>query len=239
MDNQQGNLPYDLEQVIKPVAYTIGALLGDGSVKHHMSINSEGRMVETYAVVIANMDKECVDRVCGEINRFCSTQYDVVEYKNPSNTTMYRLALNSRDVYTFFHYFILDKMFLADEIFRSDKETKLNFLAGLFDTDGTITQYSGYYRVGYAARLKTLVEDVTRLMQKLGVKVGKIHEQVSGYGTTMYVIKPNIRSFVDAGCYFYIQRKADRLYEYLNTVGKTFRDYNARPLTKGHDIVQV
>ena len=218
MDNQQGNLPYNLEQVIEPVAYTIGALLGDGSVKHHMSVNSEGKMSETYAVVIANMDKECVDRVCGEINRFCRTQYNTVDYRNPNGTTMYRLAINNRDIYTFFHYFILDKMLLADEIFRASREARVNFLAGLFDTDGMITQSSGYYRIGYAARMRTLVEDVARLMQKLGVKVGKIHEQVSGYGTTMYVIKPNLRSFVDAGCYFYIQRKVNKLYDYLNMV---------------------
>jgi DNA-binding transcriptional regulator WhiA len=218
MDNQQGNLPYNLEQVMEPVAYTIGALLGDGSVKHHVSINSAGIMSKNYMVVIANMDRECVDRVCGELNRFCNTQYDVKEFINPNGTTMYRLAINNENIFTFFYYFIQDKMFIADEIFRASREARLNFIAGLFDTDGSIAQYSGYYRISYAARLRTLVEDVARLLQKLGVKVGKIHEQVSGYGTTIYVIKPNIRSFIDSGCYFYIQRKADRLYKYLNSV---------------------
>ncbi len=218
MDNQQGNLPYSLEQVVEPLAYTVGALLGDGSVKHHVYKDEKGKFCETHAVAISNMDKECIERVCGEINRFCDTQYDVKEYKNNNGTTMYRLAINNSDIFTFFHYFIQDKMFLADEIFRMSRQGQLAFLAGLFDTDGMITQSSGYYRVGYAARIRTLVEDVARLMQKLGVKVGKIHEQVSGYGTTMYVIKPNIRSFMEAGCYFYIQRKVNRLYEYLRTV---------------------
>lgn len=217
MDNQQGNLPYNLEQVIEPVAYTLGALLGDGSVGHYISAK-EGKQSETYVVTISNMDKECIERVCGEINRFCNTQYDIKEYTNPNNTLMYRLAINNEEIYTFFNYFILNKQFLPDEIFRASRQTRLDFLAGLFDTDGMITQHSGYYRVGYAARLKTLVEDVARLLQKLGVKVGKVYEQVSGFGTTMYVIKPNIRSFVDAGCYFHIQRKISRLYDYLGTV---------------------
>jgi len=217
MDNQQGNLLYNLEQVIEPMAYTIGALLGDGSVKLHISI-SNSKMIKTYAVVLSNMDKECVERVCGEINRFCNTHYTIKEYKNPNNTTMYRLAINNEDIYTFFSYFILDKLLLVDEIFRMNRQAKLDFIAGLFDTDGTIAKCSGYYRLGYAARFKTLVEDVARLLQKMGVKTGKVYEQVSGYGTTMYVIKPNIRSFIDAGCYFYIPRKAQRLYDYLATV---------------------
>jgi len=219
MDNQQGNSHISLEQFFEPVAYTIGALLGDGSVKCYTYITGEKRVME-YKVVIANMDKECVERVCGEINRFCDANYRVAEYENPHKTTMYRLAINNTPIYEFFHYFIGEKLFLADEVFRVGREAQLDFLAGLFDTDGTIAESSGYWRIGYAARTRTLVEDVARLLQKLGVKVGKIYEQVSGYGTTMYIIKPNIRSFVDAGCYFYIQRKVDRLYRYLNTVNR-------------------
>lgn len=218
MDNQHGNLPYNLEQVIEPMAYSIGALLGDGSIHHYVHKNAEGKLYENHTVCIANMDKECVERVCGELNRFCETNYGIAEYKNGNGTTMYRLAINNEMIYIFFHYFIQDKMFLADEIFRMSKQGQLDFLAGLFDTDGSITTNSMYYRISYAARIRTLVEDVARLMQKLGVKVGKIHEQVSGYGTTMYVIKPNIRSFVDAGCYFYIMRKVRRLHDYMSMV---------------------
>lgn len=71
MDNQHGNLPYNLEQVIEPMAYTIGALLGDGSIHHYVSKNKEGKLYENHTVCISNMDKECVERVCGEINIFC------------------------------------------------------------------------------------------------------------------------------------------------------------------------
>jgi len=216
MDNQHGNLPA-LEQFIEPVAYTIGALLGDGSVKHYCYI--EGcRLVNTYMVTISNMDKECIDRVCGEISMFSGKTYEVFPYANPNGTQMFRVAINWEPVFTFFHYFIGEKMFVADEIFRASRKIRLDFLAGLFDTDGSIATHNGYYRISYAARLKTLVEDVARLMQKLGVKVGKVHEQVSGFGTTMYVIKPNIRSFFDSGCYFHVQRKANRLYDYVKTV---------------------
>lgn len=218
MDNQQGNLLDNLEQVIKPIAYSLGALLGDGTLGHYTNVSTVGKKYETHKVAISNMDRECIERVCGEINMFCDTQYFTREYTNNNGTTMFRLSINNIDIYTFFNYFISNKMFVADEIFRSDRQTRLDFLAGLFDTDGTITQHSGYYKVGYAARIKTLVEDVARLLQKLGVKVGKVYEQVSGFGTTMYVIKPNIRSFFEAGCYFYIQRKANRLSDYLGTV---------------------
>jgi intein/homing endonuclease len=218
MDNQQGNLSLSLEQVLEPVAYSIGALLGDGSVKQYTELGVDGKLIGPHKVVISNMDKECIERVCGEINQFCKTAYEINSYTNPNGTLMYHLAICDKSIYTFFYYFIREKTFLADEIFKASRQARLDFLAGLFDTDGTIAHKTGYYRIGYAARIKTLVEDVARLLQKLGVKVGKIHEQISGFGTTMYIIKPNIRSFIDAGCYFYIPRKVERLYEYLRTV---------------------
>lgn len=215
MDNQHGNLQWQdfMNEYFEPLAYSIGALLGDGSVKTHICKCREGFQT-IHAVVICNMDSDCINRVCLEVNTFFNKKYEIIPYKNGNGTLMYRLAINNSIIYELFHYFIGEKVLLPVEIFRVDRVSKLHFLAGLFDTDGYVSVSKGYYRVGYAARFKTLVEDVTRLMQKLGVKVGKVHEQVSGHGTTMYVIKPNIKSFIDAGCYFHIPRKAQRLLDY-------------------------
>ncbi len=224
MDNQQGNSLQVMDKYIEVVGYSIGALLGDGSVKKYVTWNGE-RMLTNNNVMIANMDLECVVRVCEEINVLFGGNYTVSSYVNPNKTTMYSLAINNELIYDFFHYFIREKLFLADEIFRASKNARLNFVAGLFDTDGTIVEnknpgsrFGLSWRLGYAARIKTLVEDVTRLLQKLGVKVGKIHEQISGHGTTMYVIKPNIRSFIDSGCFFHVMRKSSRIHKYLDAM---------------------
>lgn len=226
MDNQQGNLQWYesiMDQYVEPVAYSIGALLGDGSVKTFICSRGPNLGFQKQRTVrISNMDYECIERVKNEINGFFGSDYKVQAYKNPNNTEMFGLFIGGWEIYKFFHYFIGEKLMLPDEVFRAKKSARLAFLAGLFDTDGYIAaspnsgSKSGVsWRIGYAARYRTLVEDVARLMQKLGVKVGQIYEQDSEYNTRMYVIKPNIRSFLDAGCYFHIKRKINRLADYV------------------------
>ena len=146
MDNQQGNLQSGLEQFFEKVAYSVGALLGDGCVKSFSYMN-KGHLVEEHKVAISNMDKECVERVCGEINLFCNTEYTFREYRNLNKTVMYRLAISNKDIYSFFHYFIGEKLILPDEVFRVNRDAQLAFLAGLFDTDGTIAEHAGYWRI--------------------------------------------------------------------------------------------
>jgi intein/homing endonuclease len=228
MDNQQGNLHWSeclMDSLVKPLAYSIGALLGDGSVKTRVCRRDNGNLQEAHVVTISNMDIECIHRVTSEVNKFFGTEYIPHSKKNINNTSMFYVNMGTSLIYHAFHYFIQEKLSIPDEIFRSDREDRLNFLAGLFDTDGYIAEqthpgakYGLSWRVGYAARFRTLVEDVTRLLQKLGVKVGTIHEQISGHGTVMYVIKPNIKSFVEADCYFHIQRKQKRLQNYVRRV---------------------
>ena len=224
MDNQQGNLLYLMDKYVKPMAYSIGALTGDGTVKTHI-VKRNNSFATIRMVSLSLMDIDCVERVCSEINEFFGKSYRVVKYENPDGTRMYRLAINKKAIYDFFNYFIGEKLFIRDEIFRADREARLDYLAGLFDTDGFVSEtkhpgakYGVSWRVGFASRHRTFVEDVARLLSKIGVKVGKVHEQTSQYDAKIYVIKPNIRSFVEAGCYFQIPRKAKRLSNYVDAV---------------------
>lgn len=221
MDNQQGNLQHYFEVM----AYSIGALTGDGSVKEYVQWSEErAKMIVVHNASISGMDLECLERVCKEIYCLFGKMFEPVPYKNPNGTQMYRVGFGSLLTYTFFNYFIGNKLSISDEVFRASKKAKRDFIAGLFDTDGWIAHSNGYYRLGYAARYRTLVEDVARLLMKSGVKVGKINESVSGYGTIMYRITPNLRSFIDKGFYFYILRKAERIKLYKRSTG--FQSYS-------------
>jgi len=216
MDNQQGNSLCVMDEYLKPLAYSIGAMTGDGSIGEYGSV---------YNVHIRCMDRDCVGRVMIEINDFFNTHFNMYSYINPNGTTMYGVNAKNGVIYDLFRYFIGEKLVIRDEVFRADRETRLNYLAGLFDTDGYVAEqshplarYGTSWRVGFASRHKTFVEDVARILQKLGVKVGKVYEQLSGFSRTIYVIKPNIRSFVEAGCYFQISRKAKRLRHYVEAM---------------------
>jgi len=205
-----------MDDYFEPLAYSIGAMMGDGSVKKY------GDAVN---VNLRNMDLDCVQRVSIEVNSFFGTHYKTSSYINPNGTLMYGFNAANWLIYDLFNYFIREKLVIVDEIFRANRKSRLDFLAGLFDADGYVAEgknlnakYGTSWRVGFASRHRTFVEDVARLLQKLGVKVGKVYEQLSGFSRTIYVIKPNIRSFVDAGCYFQIPRKAKKLRHYVEAV---------------------
>ena len=231
MDNQQGNLFQAILLGVKNMSYSIGAIFGDGTIGVY-SLASEQTM---HTVSIRCMDYECVKRVNDEVNKFFDESHKVYTYTNPNGTIMYGTSFHSVHTHAIFHYFVREKLFIPDEIFRADRDSQLDFVAGLFDTDGYVSA-GVRYRVGFASRHRTFVEDLVRLLSKLGVNVGSIYSQVSQYGTTIYVIKPNIRSFIMAGCYFYIPRKFNKLKGYGSIVeqfagNKTFRDYNVESIT--------
>uniref|UniRef100_A0A6M3JTH2 Putative homing endonuclease n=1 Tax=viral metagenome TaxID=1070528 RepID=A0A6M3JTH2_9ZZZZ len=216
MDNQQGN-SHILEECFESVAYTIGALMGDGQIKKYSLSNG----AIDYNVNIRCMDLDIICKVCSEINNYFGKDIRPHEYKNPNGTLMFRASFGNEFTYEFFNYFISVKALLPQEVFVSSRKAKTSFIAGLFDTDGWIAEtkrpqakYGVGWKIGYAARFPTLVEDVSRLLMKSGVKVGGIRKEVSGYGTTMYKIYPNIRSFIDSGFYFFTSRKAERIERY-------------------------
>ena len=240
MDNQQGQLQF-LEDLFQPLAYSVGAMIGDGCVRAYIHRGNQMR----YQTTILGMGKEPIDRVCREINSILPGNYNVVRYINRHGTTMYRLWMGKKIIYDFFHVLIGNKITLPDEVFQSNRKSKLDFLAGLFDTDGTVavskqpgTKTGVRWKIMFAARHKSLVEDVARLLQQVNVKVGKITEYTkSGYRST-YTISPNIRSFIDAGCYFGSTRKAERLHDYLKAVLPS-ETMHAASLTKDDDIVRA
>ena len=215
MDNQQGNLQEIMQDFFKHMAYSIGAMTGDGSINQYAYVDNRNHKEYTgYNVQFRCSDKWCVDYVCHEINHVFYKDYKVTSYENPNGTTMYQVVSGNRSLYMFYKYFIMEKLNIPDEAFRSSRDSQLNYIAGLFDTDGYVTESNGYYRVGFGSRHRTFVEDLSRMMQKLGVKIGKIHEQISQYNTRMFIIKPNIRSFIESGCHFTIPRKVDKLAKY-------------------------
>lgn len=209
MDNQQGNLSQAIFLGAETMAYSIGAIFGDGSI----GVYPSGPNGVQYTVVIRNMDYECVRRVKDEVNEFFKEAHKIHTYTNPNGTLMYGVSFHSVHIHALFHYFVREKLLIPDEMFRINRDAQLDFVAGLFDTDGYVS-IGVRDRVGFASRHRTFVEDLVRLLSKLGVTVGSIYSQVSQYGTTIYVIKPNIRSFVNAGCYFYIPRKSNKLKGY-------------------------
>lgn len=210
---------HPLDGYFELVAYTVGALMGDGHVKAYM--RKFGGI--HHRVYIGCKDEDIIQIAKDQVNLLFETNYEVGTHTNPHGTLIYTLDVGRKNVYHFFHYFIRDKLTLPEVVFRASRKAQLEFLAGLFDTDGGIGEgrspdhkHGIRWSIYYTAKHRTLVEDVVRLLEELGVKPGKISVSFSkAYQSITYNISPNIRSFVAAGCYFALDRKARRLRRYL------------------------
>ncbi len=238
MDNQQGKAQIEMEDVIRPLAYSIGAFLGDGSARFVPGYGNGS----WYVVEVSTMDPEVPHRVAEEVNRFFGTNYKPFKRVLSSGTDFYIFRSSRAAIHHFFVNITSHRLRIPDELFSCDKDIMRDFIAGILDTDGSIAKSkipSGYrYQLKFSNTEKPIVEGVASILQKLGVKVGKVGVEQRGGYKTMYSIQPNIRSFFEAGCYFYVSRKLRRLSEYFDTVLAS-ETMHTTPITIGEDIVRL
>lgn len=229
------------ERLIETVAYSIGAILGDG----HMRYNPKPGC---FTVEVATMDREIPLRVSSELSDAFGVEGHLIHKRLPNNRTLYIVRTYRKIIYDFFWAITKEKLGVPVEIVRGSRQVKLDFLAGIFDTDGTVkvteswngsrTKKNPRWQMGFSNSVPQLVGDVAAILHGIGVKVGSLNiAKQSGGHRTMYAIHPNIRSFIDAGCYFYSVRKQQRLNDYLSHVLGSETMYTA-PVTSGDDIVQ-
>jgi hypothetical protein len=121
---------------------------------------------------------------------------------------------------------------LPEWILTADKETKLAFIAGLMDSEGYVIVKEGRGQAHMGFKSTDLwFYDFLKLIQSVGIvhgKVGVEQPRKPGYRVPRRVtIK--MRSWVDAGAYFHIARKQERVERWATMpylhVPRNLRDY--------------
>lgn len=197
------------------MAYSLGAFTGDGWSQPYVNYGNGG----WYTVGISCQDREIVERFCEEIAECFGKHYAINEYRAKSGCKMFTCSSKRRAVYDFFVDQTVMKTRVPAGIARAEKHIIKHYIAGLFDTDGTVVFNSANrYQLKFGSVERVLVGDVAYMLQRCGVKVGKIGQYDKGGYRTHYTIQPNIRSFIEAGFYFGCERKAARLEDYSKKV---------------------
>lgn len=208
MDNQQGKT---YESGINAMAYVLGAFQGDGYYKYHYYGNGGWYIIE-----ISKGDKEVIERCQFIINSVFNTSYSLLSRRIKSGLIIWTLRTSKKVIYDFMTIATGFKTMIPHAIITGDKQTQLNYISGLFDTDGSVAMNNDRFQLKYSSVELKVIESVALLLQRLGVKVGKIGSYNKGGYKTVYNIQPNIRSFIDAGCIFYNNKKASRIKAYIN-----------------------
>lgn len=221
MDNQQGKT---YQELIEMLAYVFGVYQGDGYYKYHYYGNGGWYMTE-----VSKGNKEVLENYQEIINNFFGTNYKLLSRKIKSGMVIWTLRTSKKVIYEVLNNATAFRTQVPYPIISGSRECKLEYIAGIFDTDGSVAENNGRHQLKFSSNELGIIQSVALILQKLGVKVGKIGTNEKGGYKTVYSIQPNLRSFHDAGCYFYNIKKAQRLQRYLDKV--CLRDY----VHCGHD----
>jgi len=234
-----------IDEIINYTAYSIGAFMGDGYSRFNVMPQGKGSW---YTTEVSCMDLDIIERVQKEFFILSGTKYAITNRIMSSKTILFTIRASKKIVFDFYNCITVYKREVPQEIFSLSDKIKRDFLAGIFDTDGTVkktkTSNSSMvsnnprWQLGFSTTIRQVVEEVASLLRLLDVKPGNISEYTKGPYKTVYALHPNIRSFIDSGCYFHCKRKSNRIQDYLNHVVGSETMY-AAPLTKGDDIVQA
>lgn len=222
------------QSVGKSFAYILGVYLGDGCVTH----TPDGYWVfrlNTIDMDFAEATKRALNDLSSRPVNICT--HAVKKSSKPNHSLRFgdqKLCERLRDDTNC-------KSIIPEYVFGLPRDERIAFIAGLMDSEGFVGKVKRPERqrvsnrdfyMGYKS-CDPWVPQFVRLLEMVGVRIGKIGVEVPlkpGYKTpTRFTIK--MQSWIDAGCYFNIKRKADRVAEWVAAGAYENRSRHPRRLT--------
>jgi len=202
------------QSVDKSYAYLLGVYLGDGCVTN----SSDGYPVFRLNTIDADF-AEAVRRAIASLSRY-PININVHAVKKSSKPN-HALRCGDTGLCRRLRDDVPGKRALPAGILDWPRDHQLAFIAGLMDSEGFVAANSNTtnrrFYMGYKS-CDPWVPDFIVLLQRVGVRIGKVQTEEPrqpGYKPpTRFTIK--MQSWIDAGCYFNIRRKQDRVEEWAS-----------------------
>jgi len=137
-----------------------------------------------------------------------------------SKRPVHRIAWLDADFFELMYYATNDKGKLPDYIWEASYEARLEMLAGLMDTDGSVILIKNFvnptYMLSYGG-VKPFVQYVPALFDRCNIRVGKVSTDRGrkAHYQPYTRFSPSIGSAVKHGFYFRCSRKMERIREYV------------------------
>lgn len=202
----------------KALYYIIGVYLGDGCA----SYNPKSR---SYSFILNTIDKDFAEATMDSLETLLDKRPRMYEIKKePPRKLVYRVEINSKDLYEYLKKETLNKLIIPDFIKENqDKELAREFVAGLMDSEGWFsrtTQKSGFtvYQMGIAGA-EAFVTELPEYFRTHQLECGKISKMKSKPGHRLMLrILINKISWINEGYYFKIQRKQSKCNEFAQNL---------------------
>ena len=193
----------------KSFAYLVGVYLGDGCVTN----GGGGYPVFRLNTIDADFAKATKESLAALTARPVNINVHAVKKSLKPN---HSLRCGDPDICRTLVTMTEKKTVLPQVILEASREERLAFVAGLMDSEGFVGATSNptnrRYYMGYKS-CDVWVPTFIRLLEQLGVRIGKVSQEQPlkpWYKIpTRFTIK--MQSWIDAGCYFNIMRKQERV----------------------------
>jgi intein-encoded DNA endonuclease-like protein len=203
-------------------AYLIGAYLGDGSISF---VPQHGN----YFFALNAIDKEFVLKVADCLHEYFGKEPSVFldklggGWQKRNTQPLWKTVVYGKSKCQYLRDITHDKRVIPQCIFTANKKIQKAFIAGVMDSEGYVGKHYNQkldrtqYLMGIAST-DVWLEDFIELLTKHGVKVGKRYKekQIQPWHKPKFRYKINTMSWIKSGCYFTIDRKNQRLNDYLN-----------------------
>jgi len=204
----------------KSFAYLLGVYLGDGCITDQNSYGRFWRKVFRLNTIDADF-AEATKAAFQSLDRPCWLNINTHAVKKSSNPNHSLTANPGQDVLGAMIEITDAKRRLPPDIFDAPLDERLAFIAGLMDSEGFVAANKNPTNRRYYMGFKSCdewVPEFVRLLEVTGIRVGKVQTEQPykpGYkAPTRFTIK--MQSWIDAGAYFNIQRKQQRVEEWAS-----------------------
>jgi hypothetical protein len=231
------------------LAYLIGFFLGGGAL--YSGPFKSSRNGKTYFhndVVFVCSDIEPVQIVQAQIEQAFGKRYNMQTRMLPSGLPHYVVTAHRREIFDFFAVNTAMRTEIPAYYFSAPRQAKIDLCQGLMDADGSCAEFVDKTDPRYEIKRRMLLFSNTKLpiiqglasiLQSLGVKVGKISVgQKKGY-RDCYMIRPNPRSFHEAGMSFRASRKQAKFNRYIEHVLGSETAARTAPVKQSVDDAQA
>jgi hypothetical protein len=222
----------------KSYAYLIGVYLGDGCVRDNWY--KKQFAMNTIDLDFATAVQDAFE-MCGHKANIHGPMKDK---RFSKSSPFYTVNCSSQEMCNAFVSETDGKQHLPGWITTASKPNRIAFIAGLMDSEGFVsknksvkTEGNRSYYMGFKS-CDPWFDEFVRLLEVTGVRIGKIGIELprkEGYKTPKrFTVK--MQSWVDAGCYFNIQRKQSKVNDWVNM--RRLISETIRQTPKGDDRVQ-
>lgn len=195
------------------LAYFYGAWLGDG----WYSWNPYSRI---YSIGIKCMDSEIVSRCRDDVMKTITDLNPRMHTEiTDKGTKLYKAMWHNQKFTGFIIMTTAAKTQIPEFIWSADKATKLDFLAGLMDTDGSILKQreskcrDGFFYRATFSGTKGFVSQIPDLLRVMNIKLigNQIEEHLSPRHAKRTILSISLPSLIESGFNFTCRRKQERL----------------------------